>query len=107
MAEAKYQGIGAATTDITWLESLLSELHLAPVNKLHFAVATNLILHSKFKHVELDFFFVREKVAAGKLTVGEVPAYDQVADVLTKPLSSLYFYRLRKRLRVTKVVACG
>ncbi|MBA0827606.1 hypothetical protein Goarm_012376, partial [Gossypium armourianum] len=31
------------------------------------AVAANPILHSKFKHVELDLFFVREKVADGSL----------------------------------------
>ncbi|KAG8502342.1 hypothetical protein CXB51_000314 [Gossypium anomalum] len=41
------------------------------------AVAANPVLHSKFKHVELDLFFVREKVAIGSLMVGEVPACDQ------------------------------
>ncbi|KAA3483137.1 putative LRR receptor-like serine/threonine-protein kinase [Gossypium australe] len=51
------------------------------------AVAANPILHLKFNHVEFDLFFVREKVADGSLIVGEVPICDQVADILTKPLS--------------------
>ncbi|KAA3452496.1 putative LRR receptor-like serine/threonine-protein kinase [Gossypium australe] len=65
-AEAKYRGIGATVIDITWLKSLLTELHLASVDKTTIwcdnsnvvAVATNPALHSKFKQVELDLFFV-------------------------------------------------
>lgn len=66
------------------------------------AIAANLVLHSKFKHVELDLFFIREKVAHGSLIVGEVPTCDQVADVLTKPLSASKFCRLRNLLRVSE-----
>ncbi|KAG8499958.1 hypothetical protein CXB51_006541 [Gossypium anomalum] len=93
--EAEYRSLAAAASDVTWLLSLLHELHLSSIdvptlwcdNSSAVAVATNPVLHSKFKHVELDLFFVREKVADGLLVVGEVPACDQVAYVLTKPLS--------------------
>ncbi|MBA0726761.1 hypothetical protein Golax_002568, partial [Gossypium laxum] len=44
------------------------------------AVAGNPVMHSKFKHVELDLFFVQEKVAQGLFQVGHVPSHDQVAD---------------------------
>ncbi|KAA3476420.1 putative LRR receptor-like serine/threonine-protein kinase [Gossypium australe] len=57
------------------------------------AVAANPVLHSKFKHVELDLFFVRKKVAEGSLVVGEIPTRDQVADVFTKLLSVSLFTR--------------
>ncbi|KAG8489617.1 hypothetical protein CXB51_017591 [Gossypium anomalum] len=107
-AEAEYRSLAAAASDVTWLMSLLQELHLCSVdvaalwcdNSSAVAVAANPVLHSKFKHVELDLFFVREKVAAGSLVVGEVPACDQVADVLTKPLSASVFTRFRNFLRV-------
>ncbi|KAA3477137.1 hypothetical protein EPI10_011049 [Gossypium australe] len=49
-------------------------------------LAANLILHLKFKHVELDLFFVCEKVVDGPFIVGEILACDQVADFVTKPL---------------------
>ncbi|KAG8487770.1 hypothetical protein CXB51_018003 [Gossypium anomalum] len=58
------------------------------------AVSANPIIHSKFKHMEFDLFFVRERVAQGKLIVGQVPAQDQVVDTLTKP-SSEPFFKLR------------
>lgn len=61
------------------------------------------MLHSKFKHVELDLFLVRENVADGSVLVGEVLASDQVADVLTKPLSVSYFTRFKNFLRVVSV----
>ncbi|KAA3473425.1 putative N-acetyl-gamma-glutamyl-phosphate reductase, chloroplastic [Gossypium australe] len=64
------------------------------------AVSANLILHSKFNHVELDLFFVREKVAMGKVIVGYVLAQDQVVDVLTKPLLARCFNMFKTRLKV-------
>ncbi|MBA0776099.1 hypothetical protein Gotri_011153, partial [Gossypium trilobum] len=56
-------------------------------------------------HVELDLFFVREKVADGTVAIGEVPACDQVADVLTKLLSLSSFTRFRSFLRVLPIQA--
>lgn len=63
------------------------------------AVIANPVLHSKFKHVELDLFFVCKNVAAGSLIVGEVPACNQVTDILTKPLYVSLFARFRNLLQ--------
>lgn len=46
--------------------------------------------------MELDIFFVREKVLNRSLAVTHVPAQDQIADVFTKPLSSTRFVYLDK-----------
>ncbi|KAG8491814.1 hypothetical protein CXB51_015041 [Gossypium anomalum] len=75
VAEAEYRSLAAAASDATCA----------------IAVAANPVLHSKFKHVELDLFFVREEVTDGSIVVGEVLACDQVADVLTKPLLVMLF----------------
>ncbi|KAH1129753.1 hypothetical protein J1N35_001131 [Gossypium stocksii] len=64
---------------------------------------SNPVLHSKFKHVELNLFFVRERVADGTLTVSEVLACDQVTDILTKSLSMSSFVRFRQFLQVLPV----
>ncbi|KAH1114277.1 hypothetical protein J1N35_007655 [Gossypium stocksii] len=64
------------------------------------AVSANLVLHSKFKHVELDLFFVREKIADGKLSVGHILAQEQVADVFTKPLSAQLFTKFRSCFKI-------
>ncbi|KAG8500849.1 hypothetical protein CXB51_002862 [Gossypium anomalum] len=114
-AEAEYRSLAAATSDVIWLMSLLQELRFSsddtPTvwcdNSSAVAVAANPVLHSKFKHVELDLFFVREKVASGSIVVGEVPTCDQVADILTKPLSVTFFNRFQNSLRGLPVEKMG
>lgn len=96
------------TTELVWIRSLLTELNvLIPKKSLIWCdsstaivVAGNLVLHSKFKHVEMDLFFVRKKVADGVLQVGHVSASDQIANVLTKPLSVGAFTKFREQLCV-------
>ena len=63
-------------------------------------LAANPILHARTKHVELDLYFVRDKVAQRKLEVKHVPALDQLADVLTKSISSSLFLKFRDKLTV-------
>lgn len=50
--------------------------------------------------MELDIFFLREKVLSKSLIVKHIPAFDQYADLLTKPLSPLKFLQLGDKLKV-------
>jgi hypothetical protein len=43
--------------------------------------------HGRTKHMERRHFFIRENVEEGRINVKYVPTQDQVADVMTKPLS--------------------
>ena len=61
------------------------------------------VLHAKTKHMELDLFFVREKVLSKKLIVQHIPGYDQWADLLTKPLWSARFSFLSSKLNVSEL----
>ncbi|XP_016684350.1 secreted RxLR effector protein 161-like [Gossypium hirsutum] len=107
-AEAEYMEPAHTIAEVVWLESLLSELHVPSLRKPTVwcdssgavDVSANLVLHSKFKHVELDLLFVREKIAAGKLAVGHIPAHEQIADVFTKPLSISLFTKFRSCLKL-------
>lgn len=64
------------------------------------ALSENRIHHSKMKQVEIDLFFIREKVNFGEIVVNFVPANEQVANILTKPLTEKYFVPCEKKLRV-------
>ena len=44
--------------------------------------------HSRTKHIEVQYHFVREKVQEGLVRVEYVSTKDQLADILTKPLSN-------------------
>jgi len=53
--------------------------------------------------MEIDVFFVREKILAKQLTIVHVLVLDQWADILTKPLSASRFEILWGKLNVKSV----
>ena len=75
--ETKYRALAQATAVVTWIQSLLKELHIplvtAPImwcdNQSAITLAHNPVYHAKTKHVELDFHFVRDKVIAKQITI--------------------------------------
>ncbi|XP_044511268.1 secreted RxLR effector protein 161-like isoform X1 [Mangifera indica] len=75
--EAEYRAVSEASTEIAWLNSLLNELKLqcfsVPIiwcdNLSAGSLASNAVLHSRTKHIEIDIHFVREQVTAKRLKV--------------------------------------
>ncbi|KAG8491313.1 hypothetical protein CXB51_014564 [Gossypium anomalum] len=63
-------------------------------------IIVNPVLHSRVKHVELDMHFVREKVLSRQVQVNYVSGCDQVAEVLTKPLTVGAFTCCQDRMNV-------
>ena len=94
--EAEHRGVANAAAEVVWLQSLLHELGVPqspPIVLCDNLGATylsiNLICDSRSKHVKIDIHFVRDYVANGVLDIQFVSTKDQLADILTKPLSSL------------------
>jgi hypothetical protein len=55
------------------------------------SIAKNLVLHSKTKHIEVRYHFLRDNVEKGKIALIHVPTHDQLADTFTKPLDQATF----------------
>lgn len=94
--------LAQATADVLWVQTLLKELIVPlsyPVvlcdNQSAVLLTHNPILHSRTKHMEIDLFFVREKVMANKLFVVHILGTDQWADILTKLVSTAKFLLMR------------
>ncbi|KAM6578484.1 hypothetical protein CsatB_030321 [Cannabis sativa] len=105
-SEAEYRSLANATADLVWIQALLTEIgiHLQHVpviwcdNQSAVLMAANPIMHSRTKHIELDLYFVRERVINKQLLVKHTPACDQIADILTKALANTRFLYLRDKL---------
>jgi hypothetical protein len=80
-AEAKYHAIANGVAEATWLRQLLHELQTPPPrctlvycdNISVVYLSTNSVQHHHTKHVEIDLYFVREKVVIGQVHVLHVP----------------------------------
>jgi hypothetical protein len=53
------------------------------------------VLHSKTKHIEVRYHFLRGNVEKGKIALIHVPTDHQLADIFTKPLDQATSTRLR------------
>jgi hypothetical protein len=101
--EAEYKALANATAEIMWIQTLLMELgiHVPRAAKLWCDnlgakyLSANPVFHARTKHIEVDFHFVRERVARKLLDIEYISTKDQVADGFTKPLGvqSLQIFR--------------
>jgi hypothetical protein len=96
-AEAEYRAMALSVAKLLWLRALLVELKIDQGGKIKLwcdsksaiNIANNPVQHDRTKHVEIDRFFIKEKLDNGLLELGYVATSEQVADCLTKGLSSL------------------
>ncbi|KAB2605030.1 hypothetical protein D8674_004747 [Pyrus ussuriensis x Pyrus communis] len=106
--EAEYKALANAAADVAWVRSVLRDLHVflpsAPLlhcdNLSTLALCSNPVFHTRIKHLDTDFHFVRERVQKGDLEVQYIPTEAQVADVLTKGLHSPVFIHHCTNLRL-------
>lgn len=105
-AEAEYCGLAQiTTTEVLWVQTLLVELKVPFTtpsifcdNQSTVVMAHNPVLHARTKCMEVDLFFVREKVLNKTLVVCHISGLDQKVDILTKSFSSSRFLELKSKL---------
>lgn len=67
------------------------------------AIAKNPVDHSRTKHIDIRYHYIRECVQNGQIQLQYCPTEDMKADILTKPLAKQKFEYLRREIGLCAV----
>ena len=62
------------------------------------SITENPVQHSRTKHIDIKYHFIREHVMNGTVELHFVPSEKKIADIFTKPLDESTFIRLVSEL---------
>lgn len=95
--EAEYKALANAAAEMIWVQKILTELQVPhpPAARLWCDnlgakyLSANPVFHARTKHIEIDFHFVRERVAHKLLDIRFINSSDQLADGFTKAIPAV------------------
>ncbi|RVW24916.1 Retrovirus-related Pol polyprotein from transposon RE1 [Vitis vinifera] len=107
-AEAEFRGMAKGLCELLWLKRLLTEIGFAPKsemnlfcdNKAAIDISHNPVQHDRTKHVEVDRHFIKYNLETNTIRFPFVKSEDQLADILTKAVSSKDFHNSLIKLRM-------
>ena len=97
-----------ATAEVIWIQVLLRELGISLSRPPSLwcdnigatYLTANPVFHRRMKHVDVDYHFVRERVALKQLDVRTISSKDQLADIMMKALPAPAFNSIRCNLNL-------
>lgn len=109
-AEAEYIALSQAAQERIWLKRLLGDLGVKSMstviledNRGAIAIAKNPVNHSRTKHIDIRYHYIRECVQNGQIQLQYCPTIDMKADILTKPLARPRFEYLRGEIGISPI----
>jgi len=105
--EAEYVAAASCCSQLLWVTYTLRDFGLSfsgvPLlcdSTSAISIAKNPVLHSKTKHIDVRYHFLRDHQEKGDIELHHVATQNQITDVFTKPLDQATFARLRGELGV-------
>ena len=109
-AEAKYIAAGSCCSQLLWMKKLLNDYGISQDTMVVYCdnssaidISKNPIQHSKSKHIEIRYHFIRDLVERKIVCLECIPIERQNTDIFTKPLDRSKFETLRQ---VIGVILC-
>ncbi|GJR53168.1 hypothetical protein Tco_1403689 [Tanacetum coccineum] len=103
--EAEYIALSGCCAQILWMRSQLTDygfqfnkIHLYCHNKSMIALCCNNVQHSRAKHIDVRYYFIKEQRENGIVELYFVRTEYQLADIFTKPLPRERFNFLIEKL---------
>jgi hypothetical protein len=78
----------------------LSKVPLLCDNESAICLADNPIEHSRTKHIDIRYHFLRDHQQRGDIEIAYVNTHNQLADIFTKLLKGKTFSKLRNELHI-------
>ncbi|BBH09514.1 hypothetical protein Prudu_022027 [Prunus dulcis] len=112
--EAEYRALANTAADLAWVRQVLLDLKIflpqPPTihcdNLSALALSSNPVYHSRIKHLDIDFHFVRERVQKKDLFVQYIPTEEQIINTkafYSQTSSSSFFFFPQYSLTVIKL----
>nr|GEX79700.1 retrovirus-related Pol polyprotein from transposon TNT 1-94 [Tanacetum cinerariifolium] len=99
--ETEYIAIVGCCANILWMKSQLADYDIiyekVPIfsdNTNAIAISNNLVLHSRTKHNDIRYHFIRDHILKGDIELHFIPTQYQLVDIFTKHLDGPTFKRL-------------
>nr|GFB60628.1 retrotransposon protein, putative, unclassified [Tanacetum cinerariifolium] len=104
-AEAEYVSLSACCAQVLWMRTQLTDygfyfdkIPMYCDSKEAIAISCNPVQHSRTKHIDVKYHFIKEKVEKGVVELFFVRTEYQLADMFTKALPEERFKYLVRRL---------
>ncbi|GJZ17744.1 ribonuclease H-like domain-containing protein, partial [Tanacetum coccineum] len=101
----------SVTSEITWVLKILKDLEwnlVLPVKLFYdsqaaIKIVANHVLHERTKHLEIDLYFIREKILSGVIQTHKISSAVQPAYIFTKGLDKIQHENLVSKLGLVDV----
>ncbi|TLX70168.1 DDE-type integrase/transposase/recombinase [Labilibacter sediminis] len=100
-AESEYIAAASCCSQILWIQSQLLDygykMKKIPIycdSTSAISICHNPVQHSKTKHIDLRYHFIKDHVQEGNIEIHFIPTAEQLADVFTKALHETTFNRM-------------
>ncbi|KAL0534562.1 hypothetical protein IC582_028853 [Cucumis melo] len=111
--ESEYKVMAQSVCEIVWIHQLLSEIGFSITvptklwcdNQAALHIASNPVFHERNKHIEVDCYFIREKIQDGLVSTGYVKIKEQLGDILTKVVNGARISYLCNKLDMMDIFA--
>jgi hypothetical protein len=108
IAEEKYITTTTCFTQVLWMKKNLQDIQVRyddPIsifcdNTSAISISKNPVMHSKTKHIPINFHFLREQVTEKNIKLEYIGTREQIAYILTKPIPRDTFEYLRQKLGI-------
>ncbi|GKA59886.1 retrovirus-related pol polyprotein from transposon TNT 1-94 [Tanacetum coccineum] len=93
-ANPKESHLIAVKSQLTHYDIIYEKVPIFCDNTSAIAISNKPVLHSRTKHIDIRYHFIRDHILKGDIELHFIPIQYQVADIFTKPLDEPTFKRL-------------